>query len=70
MIIPLNCLENWKERRILGDGASEWGQMGVPAKLPGGKEVSQTVLPIRVLRGQKDGSWKIARIITPGPRKN
>ncbi len=45
--------------------------MSVTAKLPDGKEASQTVLAIRVLRRQQDGSWKVARaIITPGLQKN
>jgi uncharacterized protein (TIGR02246 family) len=71
MIVTLAYLENWKERRILGDEAYEWGEMSVTAKLPDGKEASQTVLAIRVLRRQQDGSWKVARaIITPGPHKN
>lgn len=70
-IVTLAYLENWKERRILGDEAYEWGEMSVTAKLPDGKEASQTVHAIRVLRRQRDGSWKMARsIITPGPRKN
>jgi uncharacterized protein (TIGR02246 family) len=71
MIVTLAYLESWKERRILGDEAYEWGEMNVTAKLPDGKQASQTVLAIRVLRRQRDGSWKVARaIITPGPHKN
>ena len=63
--------EDWKERRILGEEACEWGEIGVTARLPDGKETTQTVYAIRVLRRQQDGSWKVARaIITPGPRKN
>ena len=71
VIVTLAYLENWKERRILGDEAYEWGEMSVTAKLPDGKEATQTVHAIRVLRRQQDGSWKVARaIITPGPHKN
>jgi uncharacterized protein (TIGR02246 family) len=71
MIVTLAYLENWKERRILGDEAYEWGEISVTAKLPDTKQASQTVLAIRVLRRQQDGSWKVARaIITPGPQKN
>jgi uncharacterized protein (TIGR02246 family) len=71
MIVTLAYLENWKERRILGDEAYEWGEMSVTAKLPDGKEATQTVYAIRVLRRQQDGSWKVARaIVTPGPHKN
>ena len=63
--------EDWKERRILGEEAYEWGEMSVTARLPDGKETTQTVYAIRVLRRQQDGSWKVARaIITPGPRNN
>ena len=71
VIVTLAYLESWKERRILGDEAYEWGEMSVTAKLPDGKEATQTVHAIRVLRRQQDGSWKVARaIITPGPHKN
>jgi ketosteroid isomerase-like protein len=70
-IQTLSYLENWQERRVLGDDAYEWGNMSITAKLPDGKEMTQTVYAIRILRRQPDGSWKVARaIITPGPRKN
>jgi uncharacterized protein (TIGR02246 family) len=70
-IITLAYQENWKERRILGEEAYEWGEISVTAMLPDGKEATQTVYAIRVLRRQQDGSWKVARaIITPGPRNN
>lgn len=67
MIVTLSYVENWTERRIASDDAYEWGNVSFSAKLPNGKEVSQTGYAIRVLRRQTDGSWKIARaIITPG----
>jgi uncharacterized protein (TIGR02246 family) len=70
-VVTLAYLENWKERRIFGNEAYEWGEMSVTVKLPDRKEATQTVHAIRVLRRQQDGSWKVARaIITPGPRKN
>lgn len=70
-IVTLAYVENWTERRIAGDDAYEWGNVSFSAKLPNGKEVSQTGYAIRVLRRQMDGSWKIARaIITPGPSRN
>jgi uncharacterized protein (TIGR02246 family) len=70
-IQTLSYLENWQERRVLGDDAYEWGDMSITAKMPDGKEMTQTVYAIRILRRQPDGSWKVARaIITPGPRKN
>jgi uncharacterized protein (TIGR02246 family) len=71
MVVTLSYLEKWKERRILGNEAYEWGEMSVTVKLPDGKQATQTVQSIRVLRRQLDGSWKVARaIITPGPHKN
>ena len=71
MVVTLSYRENWKERRIVGNEAYEWGDMSVTARLPDGKEASQTVESIRILRRQQDGSWKISRaIITPGPHKN
>lgn len=58
--------EDWKERRIVGDEASEWGEINVTLRLPNGKEVTQTVHSIRILQREKDGSWKVARaIVTP-----
>jgi uncharacterized protein (TIGR02246 family) len=70
-ITTLAYQENWKERRVLGKEAYEWGEMSVTVKLPDGKEATQTVYAFRVLRHQQDGSWKVARaIITPGPRNN
>jgi uncharacterized protein (TIGR02246 family) len=71
MVVTLAYLENWNERRILGDEAYEWGEMSATVKPPDGKEATQTVHAIRILRRQRDGSWKVARaIITPGPHKN
>lgn len=71
MVVILSYLENWKERRIVGNDAYEWGDMSVTARLPDRTEATQTVESIRVLRRRQDGSWKIARaIITPGPHKN
>jgi ketosteroid isomerase-like protein len=68
MITTLAYQEDWKERRILGNEAYEWGEMRVTAKLSNGHEATQAVFAIRVLRRKQDGSWKFARaIITPGP---
>lgn len=55
--------EDWKERCILGDEAYEWGEISVTIRLPNGKEVTQAAHSIRILRRQKDGSWKFARAI-------
>jgi len=71
MIQMLSYEENWKERRILGNEAYEWGEISMTARLPNGKEAAQTVLAMRVLRRQQDGSWKFARAaITQGPPKS
>lgn len=71
MIETLSYEEDWKERRNLGNEAYEWGEISVTGKLPNGREASQTVFAIRVLRRQPDGSWKFARVaITPAPPKS
>lgn len=64
-VITLRYDENWKERHISGGDAYEWGEMSVTLQLPNGKQASQTVYAIRVLR-RENGKWKVARaIITP-----
>jgi ketosteroid isomerase-like protein len=64
-VTTLKYEENWKERRIAGHDAYEWGEMSVTIRLPDGKQVNQTVYAIRVLR-RENGQWKVARsIITP-----
>lgn len=61
--------ENWKEVRITGAYAFEWGQIGATLKLPDGKDVRQSVNAIRVLAKQPDGSWRVVRVaITPANR--
>lgn len=61
--------ENWKEVRITGAYAFEWGQIGATLKLPNGKDLRQSVNAIRVLAKQPDGSWRVARVaITPANR--
>ena len=68
MIQMLSYEENWKERRILGNEAYEWGEISVAVKLPNGKEATQAVFAMRVPPRQVDGSWKVARAaITQGP---
>lgn len=71
MITTLSYEEDWKERRILGNEAYEWGEMSVTAKLPNGQAATQRVFAIRILRRHLDGSWKFARVvITPAPLKD
>lgn len=61
--------ENWKEVRISGAYAFEWGQIGATLKLPDGKDIRQSVNAIRVLAKQPDGSWRVARVaIVPANR--
>lgn len=61
--------ESWKERRLAGDSAFEWGIITATLRLPNGKEVTQTVYAGRYLVRAPDHSWHIARaVITPGPR--
>lgn len=64
-VVTLEYEENWKERHISGPDAYEWGEMNVTLRLPDGKQASQAVYAIRVLR-RVNGKWKVARaIITP-----
>ncbi len=66
-VATLRYDENWKERHITGADAYEWGEMSVTLQLPNGKQASQTVYAIRVLR-RENGKWKVARaVITPAP---
>jgi uncharacterized protein (TIGR02246 family) len=70
MVITLSYVENWKERRISCGDAYEWGELEVTARLPNGKEATQSVHAMRFLRREPDGSWKVARaIVTPGSSK-
>lgn len=69
-VVTLRYDENWKERHITGAEAYEWGEMSVTLQLPNGKQVSQTVYAIRVLR-RESSKWKVARaIITPAAPHN
>jgi len=71
MITTLAYDEDWKERRVLGNEAYEWGEMTVTAKLPSGTTATQRVFAMRILRREPDGSWKFARVlITPAPMKD
>lgn len=71
MVTTLAYDEDWKERRLLGNEAYEWGEMTVTAKLPSGTTATQRVFAMRILRREPDGSWKFARVlITPAPTKD
>lgn len=61
--------ENWKDVRISGAYAFEWGQIGASLKLEGGNVVRRSVNAIRVLAKQRDGSWRVAWVaVTPASR--
>ncbi len=56
--------EEFKEVRILGDWAYEWGTItGRTKPFSGGEETSYRFNIVRVLKREPDGSWKIARSI-------
>lgn len=67
IVTTLSYVENWNERHINCGDAYEWGEFKVTARLPNGKEASQHVHAMRILRREPDGSGKVARaIVTPG----
>ncbi len=62
--------EDWKERRVSGDQAFEWGSITVGLRLPDGREVQQTVFAGRYLVKTERLGWRFARVvITPAPKK-
>ncbi|HXG94866.1 MAG TPA: DUF4440 domain-containing protein [Blastocatellia bacterium] len=55
---------DFKEIKIAGDWAYEWGTFTGTAQAKGGKEPErQSGKVMRILRREPDGSWKIARTI-------
>jgi len=56
--------QDWKEIRIIGDWAFEWGVFEGEAELiNGGPPIKQKAKMLRLLKRQNDGSWKCARVI-------
>ena len=54
----------WEEIRIIGGWAFEWGYFDAEAEMIGsGKTIAQKGKLLRMLKKQKDGSWKVARVI-------
>ncbi len=54
----------WEEIKIVGDWAFEWGFFDAVAEMiASGEILEQRGKFLRVLRKQKDGSWKVARVI-------
>jgi uncharacterized protein (TIGR02246 family) len=55
---------DFKERRIIGDWAFEWGTYASAAiPLEGGDPLESSGKLLRILRRQQDGEWKVARAI-------
>lgn len=68
-IQTLSYDENWTERRVNGNEASEWGSISVSIQLPDGRRINQKAYMVRILSRQPDGNWKFARAIgTPAPK--
>ena len=66
----ISYTEDWKERRISGDQAFEWGSITVGLRLPDGREVQQTVFAGRYLVKRDRLGWRFARVvITPAPKQ-
>ncbi len=54
----------WEEIKIIGDWAFEWGYFDVVAEMIAtGEVIEQKGKLLRVLKKQKNGSWKAARVI-------
>jgi uncharacterized protein (TIGR02246 family) len=54
----------WEEIKIIGDWAFEWGYFDAVAEMTRTNEIiEQRGKLLRVLKKQKDGSWKVARVI-------
>lgn len=58
--------EEWQEVRMVGNYAWQWGEMSQTQADTAGKQQTTRVNAIRILRREKDGSWKVARAaVTP-----
>lgn len=54
----------WEEIKIIGDWALEWGFFYGEAEISASREIiKQKGKLFRVLKKQKDGTWKAARVI-------
>ncbi len=54
----------WEEIKVIGDWAFEWGYFDAAAEMTAsGEAIEQRGKLLRILRKQKDGSWKVARVI-------
>jgi uncharacterized protein (TIGR02246 family) len=55
----------WDEIKVVGDWAFEWGYFDAVAEMIAtGEVIEQRGKLLRVLRKQKDGSWRVARVIS------
>jgi uncharacterized protein (TIGR02246 family) len=55
---------HWKEIRIIGDWAFEWGYFDAEAEIiASGEAIEQKGKLLRLLEKQIDGTWKVARVI-------
>jgi len=54
----------WEEIKVVGNWAFEWGFFEAVAEMiASGEVIEQRGKFLRVLKKQKDGSWKVARVI-------
>jgi len=54
----------WEEIKVIGDWAFEWGYFDTEAEIiKDGEIIKEQGKLLRILRKQKDGSWKAARAI-------
>ena len=61
---------NFKERKIIGDWAFEWGTyISAAAPKDDGSPVESSGKLLRILKRQSDGEWKVARAIWNIDRK-
>ena len=60
----LEYTQDWKEVEIAGEYAFEWGRFTSAVRpKAGGDIIRQRYNVLRVLKGQRDGSWKVYRTI-------
>ncbi len=54
----------WEEIKVIGDWAFEWGYFDAVAEMIASREfIEQKGKLLRILQKQRDGSWKVARVI-------
>lgn len=64
----LELEQNWDELKLFGDFAYERGVVHYAICDPNGKVIKETQQLMRILRRQRDGSWRVYRAMWHNPR--